>query len=108
MSVCTAHMSFHHRPEEEVGALGTRVTDCCHPPCWCLDPNLGPLQEQQVLLTEAPSLQPLGHILIGLLLVTGGDSAVPPALLETCFHMSNATPYGYGRQAIRCVSCNKT
>lgn len=26
----------------------------CEPPCRCCEPNLGPLQEQPVLLTEPP------------------------------------------------------
>ena len=36
----------------------TRVTDCSALPRRCWEPNLGPLQEQQVLLTTEPSLQP--------------------------------------------------
>ena len=30
--------------------------DCCEPPCGCWELNLGPLEEQQVLLTTEPSL----------------------------------------------------
>jgi hypothetical protein len=36
---------------------GTGVTDSCEPPCGCLELNLGPLEEQSVLLTAEPSLQ---------------------------------------------------
>lgn len=63
MYVCTTHMEFQQRPEEEVGSLGTGVTDCCDLAYGCWGPNLGALQQQQVLLTEAPSLQHLGQIL---------------------------------------------
>jgi hypothetical protein len=34
------------------------VTDGCEPPCGCWDLNLGPLEEQLVLLTAEPSLKP--------------------------------------------------
>jgi hypothetical protein len=33
-------------------------TDGCEPPCGCWDLNSGPLEEQSVLLTTEPSLQP--------------------------------------------------
>jgi hypothetical protein len=39
--------------------LETGVRYSYEPPRRCLEPNLGPLQEQQVLLTAEPSLQPL-------------------------------------------------
>jgi hypothetical protein len=34
------------------------ITDGCEPPCGCWDLNSGPLEEQWVLLTAEPSLQP--------------------------------------------------
>ena len=34
------------------------VTDGCEPPCGCWELNSGPLEEQSVLLTAEPSLQP--------------------------------------------------
>jgi hypothetical protein len=34
------------------------ITDGCEPPCGCWDLNSGPLEEQSVLLTPEPSLQP--------------------------------------------------
>lgn len=42
-----------------VGSPGTKVTSRCEVPfgCWKLNP--GPLEEQPVLLTAKPSLQPL-------------------------------------------------
>ena len=35
------------------------VTDGSEPPCGCWDLNSGPLEEQSVLLTAEPSLQPV-------------------------------------------------
>ena len=35
------------------------ITDGCEPPCGCWELNSGPLEEQSVLLTTEPSLQPL-------------------------------------------------
>jgi hypothetical protein len=35
------------------------ITDGCEPPCGCWDLNSGPLEEQSVLLTAEPSLQPM-------------------------------------------------
>ena len=34
------------------------ITDGCEPPCVCWELNSGPLEEQSVLLTAEPSLQP--------------------------------------------------
>jgi len=34
------------------------ITDGCEPPCGCWELNSGPLEEQPVLLTTEPSLQP--------------------------------------------------
>lgn len=44
--------------QKRVGSSGTRVTEGCEPPCACCECNPGPLEEQQVLLTIDPSLQP--------------------------------------------------
>jgi hypothetical protein len=35
------------------------ITDGFEPPCGCWELNLGPLEEQSVLLPTEPSLQPL-------------------------------------------------
>ena len=35
------------------------ITDGCEPPCGYWELNSGPLEEQSVLLTAEPSLQPL-------------------------------------------------
>ena len=45
------------KSEEGLRAIGTGVSDGCGPPM-VLGTELGPLQEQQVLLTAEPSLQP--------------------------------------------------
>ena len=34
------------------------ITDGCEPPCGCWELNSGPLEEQAMLLTSEPSLQP--------------------------------------------------
>ena len=34
------------------------ITDGCEPPCGCWELNSGPLEEQAMLLTTEPSLQP--------------------------------------------------
>jgi hypothetical protein len=34
------------------------ITDVCEPPCGCWELNSGPLEEQSLLLTAEPSLQP--------------------------------------------------
>ena len=34
------------------------ITDGCEPPCGCWESNSGPPEEQSVLLTSEPSLQP--------------------------------------------------
>ena len=39
------------------------ITDGCEPPCGYWELNSGPLEEQSVLLTTEPSLQPLKQIL---------------------------------------------
>ncbi|EDL34418.1 mCG1042149, partial [Mus musculus] len=36
------------------------ITDGCEPPCDCWNLNSGPWEEQSVLLTAEPSLQPPG------------------------------------------------
>ena len=37
------------------------ITGGCEPPCGCWDLNSGPLEEQPVLLTADPSLQPINR-----------------------------------------------
>jgi hypothetical protein len=39
------------------------ITDGCEPPCGCWDLNSGPSEEQSVLLTAEPSLQPINVVL---------------------------------------------
>ena len=38
--------------------------DGCEPPCGCWELNSGPLEEQSMLLTSEPSLQPLQTVFI--------------------------------------------
>jgi hypothetical protein len=40
------------------------LTDGCESPCGCWDLNSGPLEEQSVLLTAEPFLQPLFCVFI--------------------------------------------
>ena len=49
-SVCV--YSVTRRPKDGVGSPGAGVTDGCE----CLEPNLGPLEEQQAPLTTEPAL----------------------------------------------------
>jgi hypothetical protein len=44
---------------EDIGYSETGVTESSELPCWCWEPNLGSLQEQEVLLTTEPSFQPI-------------------------------------------------
>ena len=39
------------------------ITDGCGPPCGCRELNSGPLEEQSVLVTAEPSLQPKNEFL---------------------------------------------
>jgi hypothetical protein len=58
MAVCHMH-AVPCRPEELVGSPGTGVMDGCVLSHGCWEMTLGLLQEQ-VLLSTAPSLRPLG------------------------------------------------
>jgi hypothetical protein len=51
-------MQRPQRPEEGSETPGTGVTGGCEPPWGCWELNTGPLEEQPVLLTTEPSLQP--------------------------------------------------
>ena len=44
-------------PEGQKGAPDF-IADGCEPPCGCWELNSGPLEEQAMLLTAEPSLQP--------------------------------------------------
>lgn len=57
--LCTTGMQYHQGPEEGVGFHDTRVTNGCEAPYELWGLNLGPLQEQLVLLSPESSLQPL-------------------------------------------------
>jgi hypothetical protein len=50
-------LQYPCRSEEGIGFPGTEVTDGCELPRVYWELNLGPLEEQSVLLTTEPSLQ---------------------------------------------------
>lgn len=61
--LCTT--SSAHREQKVLDALpGTAVTDVCELPYQCWGPDLGPLEEQPMLLTTETSLQPLKYFLL--------------------------------------------
>ena len=69
VSVLPASMSSHYvqvwclrGPDESTGSPGTGVTDHCEPPCGCRELNLGPLEEQPLLLTTTLFLQVLFYL----------------------------------------------
>lgn len=64
MSILPACMYVHHvgarcpwRPEADIRALETTVTNSCEPPCVCWKQNLSPLEEELVFLRVEPPLQ---------------------------------------------------
>lgn len=66
MSILPAYVYVHQvcgwysqNLDEGVRSPGTRIADCCV--CW--EPNPGPQQEQQVLLTTEPSFHSLFYFL---------------------------------------------
>jgi hypothetical protein len=62
MNVLSACVSVYHvfivlvETRRGIASPGTGVTDSCELPCECWELNLGPLEEQAVLLTIEPSL----------------------------------------------------
>ena len=57
-----AFMPVHQVPGKsgkDSGSPASGVTDGCELPCGCWESNPGPLEEQPVLLTTEPALQPL-------------------------------------------------
>lgn len=53
---CTTCVPVPQKPKEDIGSPGTRGTEGCEPPC--RESNLGPCEEQSVLLTPELSFQP--------------------------------------------------
>ena len=49
--LCTTCMSEAKEASKFIRSLGTRITDGCELPYGCWELNLGPLEEQPVLLT---------------------------------------------------------
>ena len=59
-SISAQHIcGVHTEVSREHQIPWTWITDGCESPCGCWDLNPGPLEEQPVLLTAEPSLQPL-------------------------------------------------
>jgi hypothetical protein len=59
------------------------ITDGCEPPYGCWELNSGPLEEQSVLLTAKPSLQPFLFVcLVGFWFFETGFLCVALAVLE--------------------------
>lgn len=58
--VCAIHVWLVHAEagKEGVRSLGTEITGSCELLCGCWKLNLGPLEEQPVILTDKLSLQP--------------------------------------------------
>ena len=52
------------------------ITDGCEPPCGCMELNSGPLEQQAMLLTSEPSLQPQCVFLLSLVLQTPSDGLI--------------------------------
>lgn len=62
---------------------GTGGVDGCESPCWLWESNLGPVQEQQVLLTPEPTRQhPLPPLLMVLFLTLRESS---PTRMDSSF-----------------------
>lgn len=55
---CPTCVPVPQKPKEDIGSLGTGGTECREPPCRCWESNLGPSEEQSVLLTPGLSFQP--------------------------------------------------
>jgi hypothetical protein len=65
LSVCVLYACSASRIEKTALCPNrTGIRDGCEPPCRCWESNLGPLEEQPVLLTPEPLLKP-HHIFCG-------------------------------------------
>ena len=62
-NLCTLAFCLHVYLCEGFGSSGMGVTDSCELPYGCWELNPGPLEEQPVLLTNEPSLQPQNQLL---------------------------------------------
>ena len=58
------------------------IIDGCEPPCGCWELNSRPLEEQKVLLTAEPSLQPPQVIL------KEGLASISTVILQTLKHIN--------------------
>jgi hypothetical protein len=63
-NVCEGSVCVHaYRLEKGIGSHRATVIDSCELPCGCWGLNSGPLEEQPILLTAEPFLQPKGWVL---------------------------------------------
>jgi hypothetical protein len=58
------------------------ISDGCEPPCGCWELNSGPLEEQPVLFTAKPSLQPKPQFLTTTLVITSGAHLILSSLIR--------------------------
>ena len=70
------------------------IADGCEPPCGCWELNSGPLEDQSVLLTTEPSLQP------PLISYTNSMSEIPCFFVVCCCVLSEADYYGQRPQKL--------
>jgi len=56
------------------------ITDGCEPPCGCWESNSGPLEEQSVLLTAKPALQPQAILFFFLKVLNASVVLMPTAV----------------------------
>jgi len=56
-------LRVHYYSQTHQKRASDPITDGCEPPCGCWELNSGPLEEQSMLLTTEPSLQPLNAVL---------------------------------------------
>jgi hypothetical protein len=75
------------------------ITDGCEPPCGCWDLNSGPSEEQSVLLTTEPSLQPKTGFLCVVLAVLELTSVDPAGrkLSQICYQKLSQKKEGLKR-----------
>lgn len=57
--------------KEDLRSPGTGITDDCVLPCGCCEQNPGPPEEQLVLLTTEPCIQPQHQVSVGKTIIGG-------------------------------------
>jgi hypothetical protein len=90
------HSYVHHMHAWGVGSRGTGVTDTSEPSCGCWILNPGPLEEQPVLLSTEPSLQP-GTAYINLCVHVNPHPNLWRLRPQSCGRLTYATAKELGR-----------